>query len=62
MMAISLARLWALRNILAYLLGPGPVGLGINGIWIGMSLSNVISGALAVAWIYRKKWLKPVIK
>jgi putative MATE family efflux protein len=62
MMAISLARLWALRNILAYLLGPGPIGLGINGIWIGMSLSNVISGALAVAWIYRKKWLKPVIK
>lgn len=62
MMVISLVRLWALRNILAYLLGPGPIGLGIKGIWIGMSISNVISGALAVAWIYRKKWLKPVIK
>lgn len=62
MMAVSLVRLWVLRNALAYLLGPGPFGIGVNGIWIGMSISNVISGTLAVTWIYRRRWLKPVIK
>lgn len=62
MMAIGLFRLWVLRNTLAYLLGPGPIGLGINGIWIGMSISNVITGLLATLWIYRRRWLEPVIR
>ena len=61
-MYLSLLRLWGLRNILAYVLGPGPLGIGVKGLWIGMAISNVITGVVALAWITRYKWLKPVIK
>lgn len=60
-MYISFIRLFLLRNALAYLLGPGPLGLGVKGLWIGMSISNVIAGLLALAWLHRYTWLKPVI-
>lgn len=61
-MFLSLFRLWVLRNVLAYLFGPGPLGIGVKGLWIGMSISNFVTGALALAWILRGSWLKPVIK
>jgi len=61
LMMLSMLRLWVLRNILAYLMGPGPIGLGVSGLWIGMSLSNVITGLVALTWIISYKWLKPVI-
>ncbi|MEM0060646.1 MAG: MATE family efflux transporter [Fervidicoccaceae archaeon] len=62
MIFISLVRIWLIRNLLAYLLGPGPIGMGIRGIWIGMSLSNVISGIFALAWIVKGNWWREVIK
>jgi len=62
MMVVSLVRIWLIRNLLAYLLGPGPIGLGVKGIWMGMSLSNLISGAIAVAWMLRGKWWRAIIK
>jgi putative MATE family efflux protein len=61
-MYISILRLWFLRNILAYLFGPGPLSLGVKGLWAGMAVSNVITGLIALAWIVHGKWLKPVIK
>ncbi|MEM4685681.1 MAG: MATE family efflux transporter, partial [Sulfolobales archaeon] len=61
-MTLSLFRLWVLRNLLTYIFGPGPVGLGVKGMWIGMSASNIITGVLALMWILRGSWLKPVIK
>ncbi len=61
-MYLSLFRLWVLRNVLAYLFGPGPLGMGVRGLWIGMSVSNVVTGLLALLWIMRGTWLKPVIK
>lgn len=61
-MYLSFLRLWGLRNILAYLFGPGPIGMGVSGLWIGMALSNVITGLVAVCWILRYSWLKPVIR
>ncbi|MEM0378842.1 MAG: MATE family efflux transporter [Thermosphaera sp.] len=61
-MYISILRLWFLRNILAYLLGPGPVSLGVPGLWAGMSLSNIITGVISLYWILHGRWLKPVIK
>lgn len=61
-MYLSLFRLWVLRNALAYLFGPGPLGMGVKGLWIGMSISNIITGLLALLWIVRGSWLKPVIK
>lgn len=61
-MYITILRLWFLRNILAYLFGPGPLSLGVKGLWAGMAISNVITGLIALAWIVHGKWLKPVIK
>ncbi|MEM2445006.1 MAG: MATE family efflux transporter [Sulfolobales archaeon] len=60
-MVLSLFRLWILRNFLAYLFGPGPIGMGVKGLWIGMSISNIVTGGLALIWILRGNWLKPVI-
>ncbi|MEM1982485.1 MAG: MATE family efflux transporter [Sulfolobales archaeon] len=61
-MVLSLFRLWILRNFLAYLFGPGPIGMGVKGLWIGMSISNIVTGGLALIWILRGNWLKPVIR
>lgn len=61
LMILSMLRLWVLRNLLSFLLGPGPLNLGIRGLWIGMALSNVITGLTALFWIHMGKWLKPVI-
>lgn len=61
-MYIAILRLWFLRNILAYLFGPGPLSLGVKGLWTGMAISNLITGLIALAWIVHGKWLKPVIK
>lgn len=61
-MTLSLFRLWVLRNFLTYTFGPGPMGLGVKGMWIGMSISNIVIGVLALIWILRGGWLKPVIK
>jgi putative efflux protein, MATE family len=61
LMALSMLRLWVLRNLFAYLMGPGPIGLGVRGLWIGMSLSNIVTGLVALTWIISYRWLKPVI-
>ncbi len=61
LMILSMLRLWVLRNLLAYLLGPGPLNLGVRGLWIGMGLSNIVTGLVALAWIFSYRWLKPVI-
>ncbi|WP_448579517.1 MATE family efflux transporter [Thermosphaera sp.] len=61
-MYIAILRLWFLRNILTYLFGPGPLSLGVKGLWTGMAISNLITGLIALAWIVHGKWLKPVIK
>ncbi|MDW7970146.1 MAG: MATE family efflux transporter [Sulfolobales archaeon] len=60
-MILSLLRLWVLRNALAYLFGPGPLGMGVRGLWVGMAISNVVTGTLALAWILKGGWLKPII-
>lgn len=61
LMILSMLRLWLLRNILAYVFGPGPMSLGVKGLWIGMSLSNIITGIVALTWIFSNKWLKPIV-
>ncbi len=59
--AISITRLWILRIGFSYLLA---LGLGMNtiGIWIGMTISNIVAGLLSLAWVLRKTWLKRVIE
>ncbi len=61
-MFLSLFRLWVLRNLLAYVFGPGPIGMGVRGLWIGMPISNIVTGILALAYILKGSWLKPVIR
>ncbi len=57
---LSAARLWLARIpvswYLAYYLGMHDTGL-----WIGMALSNYITGLIAMVWLFSWRWLKPVI-
>ncbi len=58
---IGLIRLWILRLLMGYILALS-LGLGSLGIWIAMSLSNIVAGIATLAWIVFGKWVKPVIK
>jgi|Deesub1362A_J573_1020465.scaffolds.fasta_scaffold00099_110 putative MATE family efflux protein len=61
-MFLGLLRLWVLRNVLAYLFGPGPIGMGVDGLWLGMAISNYITGTLALWWIVFGRWNTPVVE
>jgi len=58
--ALSIARLWGLRVPLAILLPS--LGLGVLGVWLAMTVSNVVIGAAAWVWISRGSWLKRVVE
>jgi len=60
-MFFGLLRLWILRNSLAYLFAL-PLGYGVKGLWIGMAISNYITGSLALWWIFFGNWVKAVVK
>lgn len=57
---ISIIRLWALRIGFSYLLAI-LMGMGTIGIWIAMTISNVVAGLLATIWIFKGDWTKRVI-
>jgi len=59
-MILGIVRLWMLRIPFSFVLA-FTLGYGASGIWIGMTLSNLISAALAVAWISRGTWQRSVI-
>ena len=58
-MVLGLIRLWGLRVPVAYFLS---TILGSRGIWIGMSLSNIIAAILAYLWFTRETWKKTVTR
>ncbi len=58
---ISIVRLWILRIGLSYLLAL-LLGFGSTGIYMGMSISNIIAGIVSLAWIRSGRWLKKVIE
>ncbi len=60
-MFFGLLRLWILRNSLAYLFAI-PLGYGVKGLWIGMAISNYITGSLALWWIFFGNWVKAVVR
>lgn len=60
-MFLGLLRLWILRIPLSWLFG-FVLNLGANGVWWGMSLSNVISGAVALAMLLSGGWQKTVVE
>jgi len=54
-MFIGIGRVWALRLPLAYVFA-FVVGLQADGVWLGMSLSNVISGIVSIFALTSRKW------
>jgi len=60
-MWLGLLRLWGLRLPLSWLFGVF-FAMGSDGVWIGMSLSNVISGIVAVFFLISKGWQRSVIE
>ena len=60
MMIVALLRLWVIRIPLSYLLA-FPVGWQADGVWLGMSLSNVIGGLVASLLLIGKRWQRSVV-
>lgn len=62
-MILSLIRLLVLRVGISYLLAFGLVGLnmGADGLWLGLFISNTLSGIMAFAWFLRGTWLEKTI-
>jgi len=60
-MVVGILRLWVLRIPLSYLLA-FPVGWQADGIWLGMSISNVVSGLIAAILLARGGWQRSVVE
>lgn len=61
MSIVSVVRLWGLRITLSYLLAY-VLGMASTGLWLGMAISNYVTGAASVAWILASTWAKPIIR
>ena len=61
MTAIAIARLWLFRIGLSILLALH-LGMGSTGIWVAMTISNIVAGLLSLAWVSRGTWLRRVIE
>lgn len=59
-MWLGILRLWALRIPLSWALA-FRLGMGSDGVWLGMSLSNVVSGLASVAWLSTRSWQRSVV-
>lgn len=57
---ITLVRMWGMRIFLAYLLSM-VVGMGTNGVWISISLGNVVAGIASVLWVAMGRWCRPIV-
>lgn len=60
-MIMALVRLWALRVFLAWLFGY-QLGFGTTGMWVGMTLSNVLAGIAIALWLRRGTWKRRVVR
>ena len=56
---IGIFRLWVVRIGLGYLLS---LSMGVMGIWISISLSNLLAGVAALIWLIYGNWNRPVIR
>jgi Na+-driven multidrug efflux pump len=57
----NIFRLWGVRLGVGYLLA-FTLGVGSLGIWVAISLSNVVGGVIAVLWIKYGNWAEAVVK
>ncbi|MFP4588373.1 MAG: MATE family efflux transporter [Candidatus Acetothermia bacterium] len=62
-MMLALIRLLGFRVGISYLLAFGIVGIGLgtDGIWYGLSLSNLLGGLLALLWLSTGSWKEKTI-
>ena len=60
-MIMAIVRLWGLRVFLAWLFGY-QLGFGTTGMWVGMTLSNVLAGIALVLWLRRGTWRRRVVQ
>ncbi|MEM2137112.1 MAG: MATE family efflux transporter [Candidatus Methanomethylicia archaeon] len=58
---IGIIRLWIIRIAMGYMLAL-TLGLGSFGIWLALSLSNVVGGTIAILWIKYGNWTKAVVR
>jgi putative MATE family efflux protein len=59
--AVGILRLWGVRLALGYLLA-FTFGMGSLGVWLAISLSNVVGGLIAILWIKYGNWAEAVVK
>ncbi|MCS7240528.1 MAG: MATE family efflux transporter [Candidatus Bipolaricaulota bacterium] len=60
-MVMAIVRLWGLRVFLSWLFGY-QLGFGTTGMWVGMTLSNVLAGLALYLWVRRGNWKRKIIK
>ncbi|MGQ9625136.1 MAG: MATE family efflux transporter [Candidatus Bathycorpusculaceae bacterium] len=58
---IGILRLWGIRIGLGYFLAL-TLGIGPIGVWLAISLSNVVGGIIAILWIRYGKWAEAIVK
>ncbi|MCS7099958.1 MAG: MATE family efflux transporter, partial [Sulfolobales archaeon] len=58
--AITLLRMWGFRILCAYLTSL-VLGMGTGGLWLSISLGNVIGGLVSALWIGAGKWCRPIV-
>jgi len=59
--SVGIVRLWGVRLGLGYLLAFA-FGIGSLGIWLAISMSNVVGGLISILWIKYGNWAEPVVK
>ncbi len=59
-MLLSLLRLWVVRIPLAYFMG-FTLKMGADGIWWGMSLSNILAGLVSVGLLISRSWQRSLV-
>lgn len=60
-MVLGIIRLWILRIPLAYVLA-FVFKLGSDGVWLGMSISNVVAGLASFGLLANRSWLRSVVE
>jgi putative MATE family efflux protein len=58
--AVGILRLWGVRLALGYLLA-FTFGWGASGVWLAISLSNIVGGLISILWIKYGNWAEAVI-
>jgi putative MATE family efflux protein len=59
--SVGILRLWGIRLALGYSLAFA-FGMGSLGVWLAISLSNIVGGTISIFWIRYGNWAEAVIK